>query len=319
MLNLKYVFAGFVGALVSSSATAELCPDDPREMSAEIKAEIDRISTRASIKEGWAAALVELDSIEQNDLNCRERTEVFRVRHHMLLKLDKFVEADELLQNALALGYAEPPLNSYLIETSYAQLKSLHYESALSTVLKITESQENDRQALHQVATIHFVKGDYDQAADILRQIVDLDGSAQRRETLRFLWLTYKLMDDRKGVREVKRIARKNNVRLRLPGRNYVLPQPGDGTYNEAEATQFGTLNYPSKAFNSGLEGACEAWFSIDVFGWPFDIETVCTDDIFVEPAIGFIEGSRFTPQSVNGMPTVRVNVVRPFKFTISY
>lgn len=72
---------------------------------------------------------------------------------------------------------------------------------------------------------------------------------------------------------------------------------------------------YPTLASWFGIEGYCEVHFAIDEKGFPFGVEPACTRKVFCFEAKRAVAGASFYPKLVDGMPTVRTNVVYPMQY----
>jgi outer membrane biosynthesis protein TonB len=72
---------------------------------------------------------------------------------------------------------------------------------------------------------------------------------------------------------------------------------------------------YPTLASWFGIEGYCEVRFAIDEEGFPFAVEPACTRKVFCFEAKRAVSGASFYPKMVDGVPTVRTNVVYPMEY----
>ncbi|RIJ28821.1 hypothetical protein D1222_10605 [Henriciella algicola] len=73
--------------------------------------------------------------------------------------------------------------------------------------------------------------------------------------------------------------------------------------------------SYPFLASLFNVQGACEVRFSVDEEGLPFGLTTQCTQPIFCHEAERAVSRVRFLPKLVDGIPTVRRNVIYPLEF----
>ena len=73
--------------------------------------------------------------------------------------------------------------------------------------------------------------------------------------------------------------------------------------------------NYPMIATWLGLEGYCEVRLTVDENRLPFAITPSCTRPIFCFEAKRAVSATLFEPKTIDGVPTVRPNVVFPLEF----
>lgn len=76
--------------------------------------------------------------------------------------------------------------------------------------------------------------------------------------------------------------------------------------------------DYPIRALDRGLEGLCEVRFDVDAKGKPYNINPVCSHQIFESAAKRAVSKSEFLPRIVRGQAIERRNVVYPLEFKIT-
>ncbi|MEM7460433.1 MAG: hypothetical protein AAF331_13285 [Pseudomonadota bacterium] len=76
---------------------------------------------------------------------------------------------------------------------------------------------------------------------------------------------------------------------------------------------------YPTLASWFRWEGYCEVRFAIDEAGFPFAVEPSCSRRIFCFDAKRAVTASTFYPKLVDGVPTVRTNVVYPLQYSFNF
>lgn len=74
---------------------------------------------------------------------------------------------------------------------------------------------------------------------------------------------------------------------------------------------------YPARALDRGLEGECAVSMDVDVRGRPYNIEAVCTDNLFRNAAVSAVKKAEFAPKIVRGQSAERRNVVYPIRFAL--
>lgn len=75
--------------------------------------------------------------------------------------------------------------------------------------------------------------------------------------------------------------------------------------------------NYPQLALWFGWEAYCEVRFAVDEEGHPFAVAPNCSRRIFCFDAKRAVSAAEFSPKLVNGVPTVRPNVIFPLIYSI--
>jgi TonB family protein len=75
---------------------------------------------------------------------------------------------------------------------------------------------------------------------------------------------------------------------------------------------------YPALAARAGMPGVCVVLFDVDRRGATINIQPHCSHRIFCQSASEAIAGALFSPQTLDGQPTVRFNVVYPLEYQIS-
>ncbi|MEM1037139.1 MAG: TonB family protein [Pseudomonadota bacterium] len=75
--------------------------------------------------------------------------------------------------------------------------------------------------------------------------------------------------------------------------------------------------DYPIRALDRGIEGACDVHFDLTPKGKPFNVKANCTDRVFVSAAERAVKRSEFMPSIKDGTPVERRNVVYPLQFKI--
>ncbi|MEM7639943.1 MAG: energy transducer TonB [Pseudomonadota bacterium] len=76
---------------------------------------------------------------------------------------------------------------------------------------------------------------------------------------------------------------------------------------------------YPPLASWLRWDGYCEVRFAVDEEGFPFAIEPACSRKIFCFDAKRAVSASTFYPKLVNGVPTIRTNVVYPLQYSFNF
>ncbi len=74
---------------------------------------------------------------------------------------------------------------------------------------------------------------------------------------------------------------------------------------------------YPSSAAVRRLEGKCDVRFDVDSRGRPFNVNAVCSDDVFKRAAERAVASAEFAPRIVDDRPVERRNVVYPVNFSL--
>lgn len=77
-------------------------------------------------------------------------------------------------------------------------------------------------------------------------------------------------------------------------------------------------VTYPKRALERGIEGMCELTFSVDRSGKAFDIEPICSNNIFLESAEEAIARARFEVSTVDGIPQETHGTRFPIRFRLS-
>jgi len=85
----------------------------------------------------------------------------------------------------------------------------------------------------------------------------------------------------------------------------------------EAQLLQQSPPDYPRSALRSGQEGQCQIRMNIAETGRATDIETLCSDPVFVEPAYQSAVSTRFTPRFESGAPKPTYGVMFPVEFAV--
>lgn len=75
--------------------------------------------------------------------------------------------------------------------------------------------------------------------------------------------------------------------------------------------------NYPYLASLFHVEGNCDVRFSVDEEGLPFGLMTSCTHPIFCHEAERAVSRVKFLPKLVDGIPTVRTDIIYPLIFQL--
>lgn len=83
----------------------------------------------------------------------------------------------------------------------------------------------------------------------------------------------------------------------------------------DAQVKTWPQAKYPPLASWFRWEGYCEVQFAVDEEGYPFAIHPSCTRRIFCFDAKRAVAASDFHPKLVDGVPTVRTNVVFPLHY----
>ena len=76
--------------------------------------------------------------------------------------------------------------------------------------------------------------------------------------------------------------------------------------------------SYPGRAVSRGLEGDCEVRFDVDMRGKPYNIEAVCSDQVFRREAERAVSRVQFAPKIQRGRAVERRNVVYPLEFRLT-
>lgn len=75
---------------------------------------------------------------------------------------------------------------------------------------------------------------------------------------------------------------------------------------------------YPTGAASRGLEGSCEVRFDVDSRGRPYNVNAVCSDEVFRRSAERAVARAEFAPRIVDDQAVERRNVVYPLAFNLS-
>ena len=75
------------------------------------------------------------------------------------------------------------------------------------------------------------------------------------------------------------------------------------------------TPKFPMLAAWLGLEGHCDVRFGVDEKGFAFAVAASCTRRIFCFEAKRAVSEATFEPKTIDGVPSVRTNVVFPLEF----
>lgn len=74
---------------------------------------------------------------------------------------------------------------------------------------------------------------------------------------------------------------------------------------------------YPYWAAFFGIEGHCDVRFNVDEDGYVFGVLASCSSRMFCHEANRTVSEVRFSPKLIDGVPTVRFNVVYPLTFRL--
>lgn len=74
---------------------------------------------------------------------------------------------------------------------------------------------------------------------------------------------------------------------------------------------------YPALAELLGIEGHCDVYFAVDERGLPFAVEPRCTHPIFCFDAKRAVSGTKFKPQLIDGVPSVRTRLIFPIIYAM--
>lgn len=96
------------------------------------------------------------------------------------------------------------------------------------------------------------------------------------------------------------------------------VPTPVAISERNAQPIAPPVLAYPRRALERGIEGQCEVSFDVSLKGQPYNIQPLCSDDIFNREAKRAIENVSFMPRIRRGQAVERRNVVYPLEFRIN-
>lgn len=85
---------------------------------------------------------------------------------------------------------------------------------------------------------------------------------------------------------------------------------------HDARVIEPPTPKYPMLASWLQLEGRCEVRFAVDEDGLAFAVQPACTRPIFCFEAKRAVTAVRFEPKRVDGVPTVRTNIIYPLNWS---
>ena len=86
----------------------------------------------------------------------------------------------------------------------------------------------------------------------------------------------------------------------------------------DAKPIQPPIINYPTRALERGITGSCEVAFHVDTSGRPYNIDAICTNNLFRREAMRALSRVEFTPKIINGTAVERRNVVYPLVFSLA-
>jgi len=90
---------------------------------------------------------------------------------------------------------------------------------------------------------------------------------------------------------------------------------PAGAQNQDAQVNTLPLTKFPMIASWLRVEGYCEVRFAVDEEGYPFAVTPSCTRRIFCFDAKRAVAAATFSPKLVDGVPSVRTNVIFPLVY----
>ena len=343
VLALMLGVSGFAG-----QAQAQACQET--QFSASNSELYMTAETELLTNKNAAGALVGLDRLLSQPLNCYEEGAALRLGAVIKIELQNYASAARDLETALSKGYipewgvveiyynlsqlylrlentprslefydkwlaaggAPTPEQKWTLAVLKAQMG--RYDDAITLAEAVLASQGATPGVEVQdfLVTVYGQTGKYQKQAALLQQMV----TALRTETAAPA-VPATPAAPTKPPKEIKLMA--------PPGSTKAAPPPAEMPDNfdpisdrDAQPIRSPVPTYPIRAAERGLEGECEVQFDIDAEGVPYNIYATCTDVVFKRSSELAVSQALFAPKIEAGQAVERFNVVYPLGYSLA-